>query len=492
MTKLETISPNSGDADSTQSLDGTPPLVVDLDGTLIKGDLLIEGVIALLKRSLFYLLLLPVWALGGRAALKAKVAEHAEIEIPTLGFNRPFMAWLQSEKARGRRLYLASGSHETWVREVADETGLFDEVFASDGIHNRTGLEKLSVLHERFGPKGFDYAGNASVDYPIWQAARHAVVVNASARVTRWAQDNASVEHVFPRSEAGPRTYLRAMRIHQWLKNLLLFAPLIAAFQTADMLAFGQIVMGFLAFGLCASSVYLLNDIIDVADDRLHPRKCKRPFASGELSIQTGLKLVPILLAGSILLTLFLPWQFALTLAAYYAMTLAYSFKIKQIPGLDVQTLALLYTTRVVAGGAAAGITLSFWLLSFAFFLFLSLAFVKRCAELAVMRNQNKESSRGRGYLVSDLPLLDSMGTGAGYISAFVLGLYINSRDVGLVYDHPQILWALVPIVLFWITRVWLLTHRGEMHDDPVVFAARDRISLALAALSCVVMVVAA
>lgn len=488
MTRADVVSPHS--ADPVPPVQGKPPLVVDLDGTLIKGDLLVEGVIALVKRSLHYLLLIPIWALRGRTTLKAKVAKRAEIKLSMLAVNRPFLAYLRSEKARGRRLYLASGSHQIWVRRVADELGLFDGVFASDGTRNGTGYEKLSVLRDRFGFKGFDYAGNAAVDYPIWRAARRATVVNASKRVTRWARKHASVEHVFPRSKPGISTYFRAMRIHQWLKNMLLFVPLIAGFQIADLQAFGQIGLGLLAFCLCASSVYLLNDIVDVADDRLHPRKCKRPFASGELGIPQGLGLIPLLLAAGLGLALFLPWQFAAILAAYYAMTLAYSFKLKQFPGLDVQTLALLYTTRIVAGAAAGEIPLSFWLLSFGFFLFLSLAFVKRSAELAVMRDQGKEGSRG--YLVSDLPLLNSMGIGSGYISAFVLGLYVNSRQVGVVYDHPQVLWALVPIVLYWITRVWLLTHRGKMHDDPVVFAARDGVSFVLAVLSCAVMVIAA
>lgn len=492
MARDDTFPAASGLASPASAPDGTLPLVVDLDGTLIKGDLLIEGMIALLKRAPLYLFLLPIWAIGGRAALKAKVAAHVEIDISALPVHPAFLAHLQSEKKQGRRLYLASGSHETWVRRAADAFGLFDGVFASDGTRNRTGMEKLSVLHQHFGPRGFDYAGNARADYPVWQAARRAIVVNASRKVTRWAQRHASVDHVFPPENHGFPTYLRAIRVHQWLKNLLLFVPLVAGFQSADMQAFGQIALGFLSFCCCASSVYLLNDIVDINDDRLHPRKCKRPFAAGELSIPEGLAAKFLLLAASAGLALFLPWQFGVTLAAYYATTLAYSLKLKQVSGLDVLVLAMLFTTRVIAGGTASGIPLSFWLLSFALFLFLCLAFVKRYAELAIMKDRNAAGSHGRGYLVTDLPMLSSMGIGAGYISAFVLGLYINSREVGLAYEHPQILWALVPIVLYWITRIWLLTHRGEMHDDPVVFAARDGTSLILVGLSFLAMVIAA
>ncbi|HZD25772.1 MAG TPA: UbiA family prenyltransferase [Alphaproteobacteria bacterium] len=459
------------------------PLVVDLDGTLILGDLLLESIIVLLKRSLHYALFLPLWILGGRAALKARLARSMEPDLSTVLVNHPFVEHLKKEKARGRRLFLATGTHESWARKIADSFGLFDGVLASSGDANRTGRAKLSLLRERFGATGFDYAGNAAVDYPIWQAARRATVVNAPPRVARWVARHARVEHVFPRQGAGPRTYLRAFRVHQWLKNLLLFAPLIAALHFTDLAAIGAICIGFVSFSLAASSVYILNDIVDIHDDRRHPRKCKRPFASGELPLPQGLVLIPLLLTAAAALAFFLPWKFGAVLAAYYAMTLAYSFKLKQIESVDVLVLAMLYTTRVFAGGMAAGIPLSFWLLSFAIFIFLSLALAKRYAELAMLRERGEKAASGRGYRVADLPLLHSMGTGSGYVAAFVLGLYLNTGQIEFAYSNPRVLWALVPLVIYWITRIWLKTYRGEMHDDPVVFAARDPTSLVIGAL---------
>jgi 4-hydroxybenzoate polyprenyltransferase len=267
------------------------------------------------------------------------------------------------------------------------------------------------------------------------------------------------------------------------LKNLLLFAPLVAALRFTDVSALIQLGIGFLSFSFCASSVYLLNDIMDMQDDRQHPRKRFRPFASGDLPVMEGIILIPLLLTVAAGLALLLPPKFGMVLAIYYATTVAYTFKLKEVEVLDVVALAMLYTTRVFAGGAAAGIHISFWLLSFSIFLFLSLALAKRCAELCVLRARGKGKARGRGYRVSDLPVLFAMGIGAGYVATFVFGLYLNSPQVGRNYDNPAFLWAFIPILLYWTTRIWLRTYRSEMHDDPVVYTARDPVSLGLALL---------
>lgn len=480
MEKID-LRPAFNTSDGKASTRDPVPLVVDLDGTLILGDLLVESVITLLKRSFHYIFILPIWLLSGRASLKAKVASKIQPDLSTVAFNWPFIEHLKKERARGRRLILATGSHESWARKVAETLGLFDDVLASDARCNRTGHEKLALLREHFRTTGFDYAGNGTTDYPIWQAARRATVVNATPRVARWAGEHATLDRVFPRKEAGLGTYLRALRVHQWLKNLLLFAPLIAALQFTDTLAIIHLCIGFLAFSFCASSVYVLNDIVDVHDDRRHPRKRNRPFAAGELSLTQGLAMIPALLGTAVVLASLLPWEFNAVLGIYYATTLAYTFKLKQLEVMDVLILALLYTTRIIAGGAAAGIPLSFWLLAFAAFTFLSLALAKRCAELVMLRERGKKTAGGRGYQVADLPLLYSMGTGSGYVAALILGLYLNSSQLESAYTNPPFLWVLVPSFLYWITRMWLKTYRGEMHDDPIVFAARDTTSLILA-----------
>ncbi|MFC6658284.1 UbiA family prenyltransferase [Roseibium salinum] len=473
---------SAGTADAEAAQEPSIPLVVDLDGTLINSNLLVESVIVLLKRSFLCVFLLPLWLMKGKAFFKAEVTRRTSLDLTALPVNLPLVEYLTREKAQGRRLILATGAYETLARRIADRLGLFEEVLATNGTINLTCHNKLKVLRQRYGSTGFDYAGNSSDDCPIWSAARHATVVNASPRLLNWAK-NANVDGVFPRETPTLGLYVRALRLHQWMKNLLLFAPLIAALKFTDGTAMTQLVIAFFAFGCCASSVYLLNDIIDLEDDRLHPNKRHRPFASGRLPISHGLALIPVLLSISAALCLLLPLKFALILAGYYAMTLAYTFFLKRIESVDVVTLALLYTTRIFAGAAAAGIVLSNWLLTFSVFIFLSLALAKRCAELLLMRKNGKQSSAGRGYVLDDLPMLRSMGVGSGYVAGVVLAFYLSTPQVSIAYARPDMLWVCVPILVYWVTRVWLKTGRGEMHDDPLVFAARDRTSLALAGL---------
>jgi 4-hydroxybenzoate polyprenyltransferase/phosphoserine phosphatase len=459
------------------------PLVVDLGGTLVPSNLLLESIIVLVKRSFLSMFLLLRWLMRGKAAFKTEVTRQVALDLSALPLNQPLVERLKQERARGRRLFLATSAHESLARKIADRLGLFEEVLASDGKRNLTGHDKLATLLERFGSMGFDYAGNAATDYPIWREARFATVVNASPRIVNWAATYANVDEVFPRRTPTLATYVHALRLHQWLKNLLLFAPLIAALRFTDVEALIRLATGFFAFGFCASSTYLLNDMIDIEDDRRHPNKRHRPFASGRLPITHGFVLIPTLLAAAALLSLFLPWPFGVVLGIYYAMTLAYTFLLKRLEAVDVVTLALLYTTRIFAGGAAAGIPLSEWLLTFSIFIFLSLALAKRCAELLLMQKHGKQTSSGRGYRLADLPVLHSMGVGSGYVAAVVLAFYLSSPQVAIAYAHAELLWVFMPILVYWVTRVWLKTCRAEMHDDPLVFAARDRVSLVVAAL---------
>lgn len=458
------------------------PLVVDLDDTLLRSDLLHESTLALLKRAPLLVFLLPLWLARGRARLKREIARRVDLDTTAMPFNQEFLDHLRAQRADGRTLVLATASDEKYAHQIADELGLFDEVLASDGAVNLCGKEKLAALRSRF-PQGFDYAGNGRDDLPLWRAARMATVVGGSDRIERTVTDDCTAERVFSREPASLRDYLRALRIHQWLKNLLVFVPLVTALQFTDLAALAQLAITFVSFSLCASSVYVLNDLVDLEDDRQHPRKCQRPFACGSLSIARGCVLVGGLLIASIGVALLLPLAFLGALLGYYAITLAYSFGLKHAEILDILTLAMLYTMRIVAGGAAASIALSFWLLAFSLFLFLSLALAKRCAELAVMRERGQTVAPGRGYRVTDLPLLHSLGAGAGYIAILVLALYLTSDTVQRSYTSPALLWALCPLLLYWITRTWLKTFRGEMHDDPVVFAARDGSSRVVAVL---------
>ena len=454
------------------------PLCVDLDGTLIHSDLLLESFLLLVKQNPLYLLLVPFWLLKGKANLKAQIARRVQIDGAALPYTQAFVQWLQAQKAQGRSLWLCTASDISLAQAVATHVGIFDGVLASDGQRNLAGANKAAELVKRFGEKGFDYCGNHRVDLAVWQHARAAIVVNGSAGLVAEAGKVTQVDTSFAPQRGGFKVIVKALRVHQWAKNGLIFVPVAAAHHLSDVHVLWQSLLAFLAFSLCASSVYLLNDMLDLAADRQHHSKCKRPFASGQLSLLFGLFAAPLLLLVALLISLVLPIKFLGVLAAYYVVTLAYSFGLKRVVMLDVLTLAGLYTVRIVAGAAATEIPLSFWLLMFAIFIFLSLAIVKRYAELHAMREQGKLKAQGRGYQVEDIALLQSLGASSGYLSILVLALYVNSPDISVMYSYPKLVWALVPIMLYWVSRIWMQTHRGEMHDDPLVYALKDPVSL--------------
>jgi len=459
------------------------PLVIDLDGTLIRTDLLQESALKLLLTRPLQALQMPLWLAQGKAVLKRRIAERVVLEADHLPYQPELLDWIRSERDSGRRIVLCTASDQRYAQAVADHLGLFDEVIASDGQTNVSAQRKAERLVARFGERGFDYAGNSRDDLPVWRRARQAVVVNATDAVRTGAAQCTVVAREFARPRSSPLLLLRAMRLHQWLKNLLVLVPLLGAYQLSDMVRLQQALWAFLAFGLCASSVYILNDLSDLESDRAHPRKRRRPFAAGALSPLAGLMLVAGLLAASAVIALagrigFLHW-----LGVYFLVTLAYSFVLKSRVIVDCLALGGLYTLRIIAGGAAVGLPMSFWLLAFSLFLFLSLAFVKRYSELAMVAQRGGASARGRGYLVTDLPLVQAMGVAAGFSAVLVLALYINGDTASRNYARPESLWLTVPILLYWVTRMWMQAHRGQMHDDPVVYAVRDRNSLACGVL---------
>ena len=463
------------------------PLCVDLDGTLIRSDLLLESALALLRQNPLYAFALPLWLLRGKAQLKREIARRVELDASTLPYDERVLAFLR-EDCNERRRILCTASDAQLAQAVADHVGVFDEVIASDGAHNLAGKNKREALCRRFGERGYDYAGNERRDVKVWQAARRAVVVGGDSGLARAAAEVCEVEREFPREGGSLRTWMKALRLHQWLKNLLVFLPLLAAHRLFDSAALLHASLAFLAFGLCASGVYVLNDLLDLDADRRHPRKRLRPFAAGTLPLQYGLLAAPLLALGGFALALTLSPLFAAVLAGYYALTLAYSLRLKRIEMLDVVVLAALYTVRIIGGAAViGGGGLSFWLLAFSMFLFLSLAMLKRYTELLSMQSNGKADASGRGYTVEDLPLIQSLGGASGYLSVLVLALYINSTASEALYRHPRVLWMLCPLLLYWISRVWVVAHRGRMHDDPVVFAVTDRVSQVILVLCAAV-----
>lgn len=465
------------------------PLVVDLDGTLIRTDVLIESGFAYLKSAPHRFYRPLMWlAQGGKPALKAGLAENTSVDVTALPYDPAVLAWLKEERNTGRPLLLATASHERYAHAIADHLGLFEKTFATCEGVNLSAEKKRDRLVAEFGEKNFDYAGNSRDDISVWQSAARAYVVNPCSGVERAARKIGNVERVIESRPPTIKTWTKSLRLHQWLKNLLIFVPLLAAHRVAEPGLLITALLAFVAFGLCASSVYLLNDLIDLEDDRHHPTKCKRPLASGALPLTWGIGLFPILLAGAFLLAgLILPWHFTAVLGGYYALTLAYSFWLKRQIMVDVVVLAMLYTLRIVAGTMAVGAHLTFWLLAFSMFIFLSLALVKRYAELHSMNARGLVKSRGRGYVASDLPLISSLGAASGYLSVLVLALYIQDGHTASLYQHPQLIWLACPLLLYWISRTWIFAHRGLMHDDPIVFAASDRVSLAVVVLFAIV-----
>lgn len=484
------VSPDEQPKHSMRSHREAVPLCVDLDGTLVLSDLLLEGLASLVKRDPARVLSIGLWMLRGRAVLKAEVSERVTLNVAALPYNREFLNWLVAERSTGRGLWLCTAANERLANSIASHLGLFEGVMASDRNVNLSGAAKAERLVERFGERGFDYCGNESRDIEIWKHAHGAIVVRGGARLERGAALHSSMLRTFPRSSNLVRSTFRAIRPQQWVKNALLLVPLLAAHRAGEPDSLAVALLAIVAFSLCASSVYVLNDLLDLEADRAHSHKSKRPFASGELPLQVGFVLAPGLLAASIAISAFLPARFLLVLSLYYATTVMYSFALKRMVIVDAMALAALYTLRIIAGAVAVHVVLSSWILLFSVFLFLSLAFLKRFAELEALRRRQRLRPAGRGYDVGDLPTLQSFGSAAGYLSVLVLALYINSTAESL-YRWPQVLWLLCILLLCWISRVWMKAQRGEMNEDPVVFALKDRVSVVLLLLSAIVVIVA-
>lgn len=468
-------------------------LVIDVDGALLKTDLLVESAFALLVKKPWFAARLPLWLLSGKAGLKREIANRCDLIAESYPWDDNVLELMGAARAAGRRVYLASASDEKFVRAIADYLGRVDGVFASDGVTNLSRQRKARKLVEAFGEKGFDYVGNSRDDLPVWKSARQAIVVNPRSSLIEAARRVNGDVHAVGTPPLLIAGLIRALRPIQWLKNLLVFVPIVAA-HALDGAHIASALAAFAAFSLAASSAYMVNDLADLPHDRAHPRKRKRPFASGDIPVVSGLIAAPLLLAVAIVIMAMLSATALLTVAAYYVITLAYSFSLKRRPIMDVMTLAALYTIRIVGGGAAAGAPVSEWLLAFSVFLFLSLAVVKRCGELArhEIEGNDETALAGRGYRADDLQLLAGLGAAAGFCAVLVLALYINSDQVMTLYAHPHVLWACCFILIYWISRMMLLAHRGDIHDDPVVFAATDRGSIAAFILMAIAVLIAA
>jgi 4-hydroxybenzoate polyprenyltransferase len=478
---------------------GNRPLCVDFDGTLTPVNTTDEALLALIKTAPRNLLQLLAGSRAGAAASGALANAGRLLDAASLPRRHELIDWLRQQRRDGRRLVLLVDGDAGTAQRFAEPLQLFDAILTTVPAGGTPAQRKLQTLRAEFCADGFDFVTSAQGGSCPWGApgqvvlsSRSAAGADASAVGADAAGPDQELEAPSELIGTRPswRVWITAIRLHQWVKNVLIFVPALLAHSLFTRQVIESGLLAFLAFGLCASSVYVLNDLFDLSADRLHPRKRHRPFAAGELSVRAGLAASALLLTGSAILALSVNASFAGLLGAYYLMTLLYTMRLKRVELLDVMMLAALYTTRIIAGATATGVVASFWLLAFSVFMFLSLGFVKRYAELEGVAG-NARGGSGRGYQASDLPLILSLGTAAGYCAIVVMALYINSPDSQALYHHHKPLWLICPLMLLWISRVWTLTARGHMHDDPLVFALRDRPSLLIFALLALIIVTA-
>lgn len=482
-------------SDTTPAKRSKAVLFVDLDGTLIASDLLWEAFFRAVKQNPWSALQAPLWLMRGRAGLKQAISDRASPDAVSLPYHEDVIAYVRERRAQGDHIVLATASHERWALPVAQHLDLFHDVLATTAGRNLKSAEKLAAIQAYCEEHGFErwgYMGDAKADLPIWAHAHEVHVVRPSKDLLAAVQKHGKPDQVLGQKTSALKPALKAMRPHQWVKNILLFVPLFLAREFTDLNKVFATILAFAAFSLSASSVYLVNDLLDIEADRLHPRKRKRPFASGTLPIHFGPPMALALVTTAFLIAIvMLPLEYVGVLFLYMLVTSAYSAVLKSKMLIDVLILASLYTLRIFAGGVATGLIVSEWLLAFSIFIFTSLAFAKRYVEMKRLLEEGKTSAKGRGYEVGDIPLIESFGATSGYLAVVVFANYINSA-LPEVYTHRSLLWLTCPLMLFWISRLWFLAKRGELNDDPVVFAVTDKVSLGIGISVGVLMLLAA
>ena len=470
----------------------TRTLFVDLDGTLLATDLLWETLLILIRRDPCKLVFLPLWLMKGKAHFKQQLAHHVVLNPATLPYHEDVLQYLKHEKAQGRQIVLATGSDRKVAEAVGKHIGVFSAILASDGTSNLVGPRKLNALRCYTNGGGFDYVGNSKSDLSLWKSATEAMVVQPSSRLVKKIRTHNSIHRVFSSTEGRIRVLIRALRVHQWVKNVLLFVPLVLAHKIFQFESVLLLLYAFVSFSLCAASVYVVNDLLDLDSDRRHPKKKLRPFAAGDLPLWTGFILVPCLIFASFLIAgIVLNQLFTATLAVYLALSTGYSLYWKRMAIVDVLILAGLYAIRMLAGAIAVGVHVSPWLLAFSIFIFFSLALIKRYSELSATPDASKSVVNGRGYYLNDKGFLLNIGVASGYLSLLVFTFYLNSPDVITLYHNPQYLWLVCPLLLYWVTRIWLVAYRNTIVEDPLVFTLKDPASYAIGMVIGLVILIA-
>lgn len=456
--------------------DTEPVLCVDLDGTLVLTDTLVETLFAFIRHQPLRMLLIPVWLLRGRFYLKMKLAESVPFAVETLPYNQDLLSHIRERRGAGTRIVLATGANRLIAARIADHLGVFDEVFASDDTRNLTGRKKAELLAEKY--PAFEYVADSWKDVPVWLRSRGAIVVSPSRKILAVLGRHAiPARPMGGKPKAGFFVWLRVIRVHQWVKNLLIFLPMLTSHRLLEWPTVAFASVGFVAFSLCASGTYLLNDLLDVAADRSHPRKRRRPFAAGLLNPTSGILAAAALFTAGFGLAILLPAKALLLLVAYVGLTIFYSMVVKRFLAADVILLVSFYLLRILFGGQVTGIVISVWLLAFSMFFFLTLALIKRLTELRAVEHLADSGVRVRGYLAADTNVVASLSSSSAYLSVAMLALYINSPEAHFLYLRQEFLWPVCLIIIYWLNRMLLIANRGHLHDDPIVFAARDRAS---------------
>lgn len=456
-------------------------LVVDLDGTLTPTDTLVESVIKLLKLRPIELIKLLLVLPRGPLAFKQYVADKASIDIENFPWRQDLVDYIRYERSLGRRTILATAAHQSIAKRVADHLDLFDEVLSTGTEINLKGEAKLEAIRQSVG-EAFVYAGDSDADVPIWNASTAAILVGVKPKLAKFIKQSKPIEREFQKQANDLSRWVKAFRLHQWLKNLLLFVPILTAFTALNPEMLLKMALAFLSFSLAASASYIGNDLWDLESDRAHPRKRFRPFASASIRPLSGLLVATGTLATAVALAHLVSDRFLLILFVYLIITSAYSWLLKGYVIVDVLTLSALYTLRILAGSLAFDILISSWLLAFSVFAFFSLALIKRCSELVSLKLRGMDAASGRDYRVTDLVVLWPLGVGAALSAVVIFGLFISSPDTQSRYTSPQLLWLAAIGLVYWLARLWIKTSRGDMHDDPIIYAIKDsggRIALA-------------
>jgi 4-hydroxybenzoate polyprenyltransferase len=470
------------------------PLVVDLDGSLLRSDILYELILLLIKKKPYALFLILLWLLkGGKANVKKKLNRYFKLDITSLPYNSKIISYLKQKKRLGYKLILCTATYISIAKSINSHLKLFDEVYGTRGNKNLSGKNKANLLVNKFGKKKFDYIGNSKNDLEVWDKAKNGIIVNASKKLINNAKKITNIKRIFISKKIKFSDWNKLFRFHQWSKSLLLFLPLIFVFKDFNKYIINDLLFAFVSFSFCSSSAYIINDLFDLEKDRKHPWKCFRPFASGLVPIWVGFLLAPSLFFVSLLIAKLVSYEFLILLLIYFILTYLYSSILKNIIIIDGLILAFFYFIRVFAGFIVAKVKLSEWLLFFSFFLFLSLGFLKRFTDLKIQLKKNLKKLNNQyspPAVLNNLFLFRIIGIFAGFFSILILTYYINAQILLTFYTFPTIIWVALIIFILFMARIWLQANEGKIKVDPVIFVLKDKVSLLLGFLFILIFII--